>query len=195
MASTAEYRWLAHVLPGTKGPILEVGSLIVPGAANLRVLWRTSEYIGVDAVAGPGVDQVMEWPPADMKPWANRFSTVLCLSCLEHAKDPFAVARGLKAALRIGGTLVVSAPFVHAFHEYPDDYWRFTPNGMKLLFGEGMRWDHIGVMGSRKGRVYVVKGDGWKKLLQKRLSVPHPKQGDLQMLERMAIGLKGFRLA
>jgi len=33
-----------------------------------------------------------------------------------------------------GGTAFISVPFAWQIHRYPADYWRFAPEGVKLLF-------------------------------------------------------------
>ncbi|WP_319581972.1 HAD-IIIC family phosphatase [uncultured Pseudodesulfovibrio sp.] len=62
------------------------------------------------------------------------FDSALCLEVLEHCTDPFALSRELLRVLRSGGTAVVSAPMNFSIHDTPGDYWRFTPDGLKLLF-------------------------------------------------------------
>jgi hypothetical protein len=36
--------------------------------------------------------------------------------------------------LNKNGVLYVSVPFSWKFHAYPSDYWRFTPEGIRILF-------------------------------------------------------------
>jgi hypothetical protein len=38
--------------------------------------------------------------------------------------------------LKPGGKICISAPFAWKFHGYPSDYWRFTHEGIKILFPE-----------------------------------------------------------
>ena len=39
-----------------------------------------------------------------------------------------------------GGKVCISVPFAWKFHAYPSDYWRFTHEGIKLLF-PGLSFD------------------------------------------------------
>ena len=44
------------------------------------------------------------------------------------------MAKNLEALLEKGGHLFISAPFSWEYHAFPDDYWRFTPSGIRALF-------------------------------------------------------------
>lgn len=63
----------------------------------------------------------------------DRFGTALCLSVLEHVENPFAVFHGLYRCLKQGGLLILSTVFSYRFHEAPRDYWRFSPECLKML--------------------------------------------------------------
>jgi len=61
------------------------------------------------------------------------FDVVVCEQVLEHVRDPWAAARTLHDLCRPGGHVVVSTPFLIRVHREPDDYWRFTVDGLRLL--------------------------------------------------------------
>jgi hypothetical protein len=115
-------------------PIVEFGSLQVQeGQANdLRPLFAGKEFIGTDLRDGPGVDRV-----EDLR--ALRFAdgevgTALCLDTLEHCADPIAAARELRRVVSpTRGTVLISSVMLMPIHGYPSDYWRFTPDGLRLL--------------------------------------------------------------
>jgi SAM-dependent methyltransferase len=52
---------------------------------------------------------------------------------LEHVCDPVQVMSEMRRVLAPGGYLHLVTPFCHPFHEYPKDYRRFTPDGLKQL--------------------------------------------------------------
>jgi len=54
---------------------------------------------------------------------------------LEHVSDPLRVMAEMRRVLAPGGYLHLVTPFCHPFHEYPKDYRRFTPDGLKQLAG------------------------------------------------------------
>ena len=120
------------------GPILEVGSRDYGNTQNFRALFKGVEYLGIDMQAGKGVDLVLDLT-ADFESLESalegrRFGTIICMSVLEHCSNPFKMAQNIEKLLAEGGLLVVGVPFVWELHGFPDDYWRFTPSGIRVLF-------------------------------------------------------------
>jgi len=64
---------------------------------------------------------------------AEEVGTAFCLDTLEHCADPLTACRELHRVLRPGGLCVVSSVMFFPVHGYPQDYWRFTPEGLRLL--------------------------------------------------------------
>ncbi len=121
------------------GPYLEVGSLDYGSTQNLRSIFADGgNYVGVDLHEGLGVDVVLdltgEFQGIYAKLGALRFGTIFCLSVLEHCEQPFRMADNLTRLLKPGGALCVSVPFAWKYHAYPNDYWRFTQEGVRKLF-------------------------------------------------------------
>lgn len=114
-------------------PVVEFGSLQVePGQdGDLRPLFSGRPFIGTDMRPGPGVDRV-----EDLR--ALRFAdgevgTALCLDTLEHCDDPPAACRELARVTAPGGVCVVSSVLLFGIHGYPNDYFRFTPEGLRAM--------------------------------------------------------------
>jgi len=59
---------------------------------------------------------------------------VVCCHVLEHTVSPWKAARNIATVLKPGGLAYVATPWSQAFHAAPDDYWRFSVRGLKLLF-------------------------------------------------------------
>jgi SAM-dependent methyltransferase len=116
-------------------PVVEFGSLQVePGQPHdLRPLFVPRRFIGTDIRPGPGVDRVEDLRALSFTD--GEVGTALCLDTLEHCDDPFAACRELHRVLRDGGVCVVSSVMMFPIHAYPDDYWRFTPQGLRALLG------------------------------------------------------------
>jgi SAM-dependent methyltransferase len=66
-------------------------------------------------------------------PQLPRFDVVLCEQVLEHVVDPWRAIRTLHDLARAGGHVVITTPFLFRLHNDPEDFWRFTPDGMKVL--------------------------------------------------------------
>lgn len=121
------------------GPFLEVGSKNYGNTQDLRSLFaRDQDYVGLDMEEGAGVDVVMDltedFADIDATLGGQRFGTIFCLSVLEHCDRPFRMAENVTRLLQPGGCLCISVPFAWRIHAYPNDYWRFTPAGVRKLF-------------------------------------------------------------
>ena len=114
--------------------VLEVGSRMTnPGAWWIvnRDLAR-GQWLGIDMQPGAGVDQVADIHdlPAE---WAGRFSGVLCSEVLEHVARPWVALPKLRTVIRPGGWVVVTTLFSFPEHGFPDDFYRYSRSGLKLL--------------------------------------------------------------
>lgn len=137
-----------------EGLTVIVGSKVYPGRKDRRIHY--DNVLGIDLEDGHGVDRVMnlEDGPGDLR---GRVAHVECCSVLEHSRRPWALAEGIQDALEPGGTLTLSVPWVWRFHGYPSDHWRFTPEGVKVLFPR-IRWTamRLATEGELRARVHVL---------------------------------------
>lgn len=60
------------------------------------------------------------------------FDAVVCLSILEHIPYPHKAINELYRVLKPGGEIWVQSPFLFPYHEAPKDYWRITPDGLRV---------------------------------------------------------------
>lgn len=115
-------------------PIVEIGSLQVAGQvgyADLRPYFPGLEFIGCDLGQGDGVD-VLE--NAENLSFDSRsIGTILILDTLEHVQNPFSVMDEIHRVLKPGGAVIMSSVMAWPIHDYPHDYWRFTPQSFELL--------------------------------------------------------------
>jgi SAM-dependent methyltransferase len=135
MAQQLIFDFIAELdrLFGLREPIVEFGSLQVEdGQPNeLRGLFAGRDYIGTDLRAGPGVDRVEDLRALSFE--TGSVGTALCLDTLEHCADPLAACRELHRVLADRGVCALSSVMFFPVHGYPQDYWRFTPEGLRLL--------------------------------------------------------------
>lgn len=140
MGDVNQFEWLKTHQKLIRAPILELGSKNYGNVYfDYRALLKDSgDYLGTDLSAGTNVDVVADLTvkfselPRELK--EKKFSTMICLSVMEHVKDIYAFARNVAKLTAPGGLLFVSVPWVWRFHGYPLDYWRFSPEALKFLF-------------------------------------------------------------
>jgi SAM-dependent methyltransferase len=118
-------------------PILEIGSYQVEGQdelIDLRGLFPGRPYIGVDFRPGPGVDcvaSVERLPQPDAS-----VGTVIAFNTFEHVQRFWVGFDEVFRVLRPDGVFVLSCPFYFHQHDYPSDYWRFTPQAFEFLLAK-----------------------------------------------------------
>lgn len=119
------------------GPILEVGSLYVPGAeglSDLRPFFSGRPYVGCDIRHGLGVDQIED---VEQLSFADEtFGAALLCEVISHLPCPQRAISELRRVLRPDGLLAVSTPFDFRLNGFPSDYWRFTSAGLSVLLGD-----------------------------------------------------------
>lgn len=120
----------------TKPPkrVLEIGSRVADNQdeiCNLRPLLPKSKYIGLDMQAGVGVDVVAD---ATALPYDDRsFDLVICLETLEHAIEPWKIAKEIERVVKKNGAIILSSQQNFPIHMHPSDYFRYTPYGLASL--------------------------------------------------------------
>ena len=86
----------------------------------------------MDLQPGPGVDLVADAHDLHMVE-SNSVDCVVCISVLEHVRYPQKVVAEIFRILKPDGIVFLNIPFVFAFHDAPDDYYRFSHHGIKIL--------------------------------------------------------------
>ncbi len=115
-------------------PIYEFGSLQVPeqvGFSDLRPFFPNNQYIGCDMRQGPGVDKVLNLHDIDLPP--ESVGTILCFDTLEHVEFPRKALEEIYRVLKPNGIAIITSLMNFPIHEYPHDYWRFTPEAFKSI--------------------------------------------------------------
>ena len=115
-------RWKHRLLKDKK--VLDIGSYgkrLTPFTTTLDII----NYKDVDVVA----DACKKIPFPD-----NTFDTVWCEAVLEHMHNPTKAVLEMHRVLKPNGLIFVVVPFIHKYHDYPNDYGRWTTNGLEILF-------------------------------------------------------------
>lgn len=120
--------------------ILEVGALNVNGSPrHLFDACEHTRYVGVDLVAGPGVDLQADAHELDQVAalTPGTFDLVLCLEMLEHDLRPWETTTQLARMARPGGLVIVTARGNgFPLHNEPDAY-RFLEAGFRAVLEAG----------------------------------------------------------
>ena len=117
--------------------ILELGYF--PGSTNIDLKEhfqkRNANHFRSNLPGNDGID--FQWDlhePFPPNKTINKFDYVICSSVMEHVAKPWLAAKNIEDILQDGGLLIWTTPWVWRIHGYPNDYWRFSPNGVKQLF-------------------------------------------------------------
>lgn len=72
----------------------------------------------------------------DLKFEDDSFDVAVCLSILEHVPYPQKAISELHRVLKPGGKIWVQLPFAYPYHEGPQDYWRASPQGLRIWMSD-----------------------------------------------------------
>ncbi len=121
---------VAHLFAGN---VLDIGC----GSKPYESIAGTgvSNWIGLDLATTPSGDSAADvYGSALSLPFGScTFDTIVSTQVLEHVTQPEALLREAYRVLRPGGHLVLTAPQTNPLHEEPNDFFRFTCHGLKLL--------------------------------------------------------------
>lgn len=115
-------------------PIIEIGSFQVDGQeelADIRPFFSGKEFTGCDMRPGKGVDRIENVEHLSFPDQSA--GSIICLDTLEHVRDIISARNEMFRVLKPGGFIIISSVMDHPIHDYPYDYWRFTPEAFKFL--------------------------------------------------------------
>jgi len=116
--------------------ILEVGSRIVNYnlKADLDKRYKNFMFHGIDIIAGPGVDEVVDICNIDYK--TRHYNAIFSITVLEHVFDWRKAINNIKSMLLIGGRVFLIVPSIWDKHNYPIDKWRYSEQNMRDIFAD-----------------------------------------------------------
>jgi SAM-dependent methyltransferase len=113
--------------------IVDIGSYDVNGSYRSlfadRPMWS---YTGVDLSAGPGVDVVLR-DPYRLPIEDASVDLVISGQAFEHIEFFWVTWLEMLRVLRPGGRIFLIAPSRGPEHRFPQDCWRFYPDGYRAL--------------------------------------------------------------
>ena len=109
--------------------ILDVGC----GSASYWNLRSDLNWVGVDINPESKATFVIESNKA--YPFENEvFDAIILSFSIEHIANLDLLIKELTRVLKQGGIVVIRCPFLYPLHDTPDDYWRFSLEGLAILF-------------------------------------------------------------
>lgn len=102
------------------------------GGGNKR--YGFNQEVNLDITNFPQVDIIAD---AHRLPFKDEsFELVIADAVLEHVKNPQRVVAEIYRVLKNGGQVYANLPFLQRYHNYPDDFTRWTFAGLKYLFAQ-----------------------------------------------------------
>ncbi len=119
------------------GTVLEIGARVVGDMTQntAAALGAACRFIGFDIHPAPGVDIVGDAHRLSDYVEEGTIDGVISDSVLEHLLVPWVAAAEINKVLRLGGLTLHIVPHTWPIHEKPNDFWRMSDEGLKVLFG------------------------------------------------------------
>jgi SAM-dependent methyltransferase len=121
-----------YALLPPRAVIFDIGSKGERGHYSFGAPPADASVVCVDIMPGPHVDLVADAHDLHMVP-DNSVDCVISISVLEHVRYPQKVVAEIHRVLKPDGVVYLNIPFVFAFHGDPDDFYRFSCNGIRIL--------------------------------------------------------------
>lgn len=125
--------------------VLEIGSRIVsPGTSSKKPLFSGgASYTGFDYYPDANTDVVGDAHKLSQYFNGQQFDAIFSTSVFEHLAMPWVVAMEINKLLAVGGITFHTTHFAWPLHEQPWDFWRFSDEGLKVLFSQALGFEVI----------------------------------------------------
>ena len=95
---------------------------------------RFKSVLSIDIDKSRNPDKVIDVCDEDFIQKINfKPNCIVVCEVIEHLKNPFLAIKNLETVLDKDGYLILSSPFILGIHDAPNDYFRYTEYGLKLL--------------------------------------------------------------
>ena len=130
-----------------RGLTLDAGSGRGAWKDVIQAAGGTRESVDIAPKADEQVTWIADLTDMPQVP-SNRYDTAICHQVLEHVPLPAAAVAELYRTLKPGSVLVLSVPHLSRLHELPNDYFRYTPGGVRrLLVDSGFEVERLETYG------------------------------------------------
>lgn len=136
--------------------VLELGSRNVTGVRHRTNLGAHVDLVGLDVQAGPDVDVVADAHRLSAEFEAESFDAAFAISVFEHLAMPWQVVLEIGRVLKPGGLLLIATHPAWPPHELPWDFWRFSPEALRVLLNEHTGFEVVRVGEGEPGRMLAL---------------------------------------
>lgn len=133
IAHSSLFKVLESAKKYAKGNLLDIGCGNKPYYDLFAPL--VDKYIGIEIPSTLSKSKVVDVYASGLNlPFKNEsFDTVISNQVLEHIPEPYILFSEAYRVLKYNGYLILTTPQVWGLHEIPNDYYRYTPYGLKYL--------------------------------------------------------------
>lgn len=152
---------LVNARGGLDGRLLQIGARTPRGTAAVpprRLL--QGRVIGLDIHPGFHVDVVGDAHRLSRFLRAGSLDAVLSASVLEHLQAPWLLAAEINRVLKPGGLVYHEVPGAWPAHAQPNDFWRISAEGLRVLFGPENGFEVLEARDS--GPAAIIPGPDWR---------------------------------
>lgn len=192
MGDINQLLYLKHYMPKVNGPILEIGSKDYGSTSSYRDYYVSNEYVGLDMAEGKGVDVIQDLTLGIGSLQESHFALVICCSVMEHVHKPWVMAENITRLVRPSGALFMSVPWVWRYHAYPDDYFRFSAQGIKALFPD-FNWREMLFSTTVQGEFLPITDDTSPQADNKMATFQQTNNGQRKYLPYMMVNMLGLK--
>ncbi len=130
-----------------RGRVLEIGARIVGPESYARIgeFAPDCHYVGCDIHPAPGVDLVADAHTLSAATGRAAFEGIFSIAVMEHIAEPWRVAAEINRALSQGGLTFHITHHTFPLHETPNDFWRYSDEAMRILFGPARGFEIVDV--------------------------------------------------
>lgn len=150
-------RRFADEMKKTGGVVVEIGARVVGQSSSLqaRLFQPECKFIGVDIYEAPGVDVVADAHFLSEHLEPGSVDGIFSYAVIEHLSCPWLLASQINKVLKVGGLTLHAVPQAFPIHEMPNDFWRISSEGLKVLFAPEMGFEILEARMTTPVKMYV----------------------------------------
>lgn len=129
------YQNVSELIPNLNGKLLDIGC----GTKPYKSLCKVDEYIGleIDDEGNRNHQYADVFYDGKTIPFENKmFNSILSNQVFEHIFNPNEFLKEVNRVTKMGGSVLMTVPFVWDEHEQPYDYARYSSFGLKHILNE-----------------------------------------------------------